>query len=389
MNTNTTEYVFNTLLGSMNNALSHLPHKTISDMPTDEDELRDELEKERDYLEYELEKEREYLEHELERKNTDSNLFTIISTEKKEVELNCDESITAIGKYVYYRFSLNYNVHTDFWLVIHNNALDLEPHEKIMLLDSRIYLEIGGTKNIMMNLKLSLLIGHLMDKPHQDTGNTIRIPIILTIDQLGGCIDPQRAIYQEHRIILYAPNLSNISYKIEYLQHIVERDINTYSFERNRVIMQYQSKMIIIPRNNTINLRFNNIVKFLFISFIPNNNDVDICNCYDPGLYCIELIANQYEPMVFDGDRLLKVEFMGIIMYAISLCPEMRDWKNCSEHLTNRKHTKSGVNLGRLDSLQMRFYAESSIEGLTVEVNAISINIQKWRDGLTGTTFGS
>ena len=388
MNTNiSTEYVFNTLWGPMNDALSHLPHKTISDMPTDEDELRDELEKERDYLEHDLEYD---LEHELERKNTDSNLFTIISTEKKEVELNCDESITAIGKYVYYRFLLNYcYVYTDFWLVIHNNALDLEPHEKFMLLDSIIYLEIGVAKNIMMNLKLSLLIGHLMDKPHQDTGNTIRIPIILMIDQLGECIAPLCAIYNEHRIILHAPNLSNISYKIEYLQHIAERDINTYSIERKRVIMQYQSKKIIIPRNNTINLRFYNIVKFLFISFIPNNNDVDICNCYDPGLYCIELIANQYEPMVFDGDRLLKVEFMGIIMYAISLCPEMRDWKNCSEHLTNRKHTKSGVNLGRLDSLQMRFYAESSIEGLTVEVNAISINIQKWRDGLTGTTFGS
>ena len=98
MNTNTTEYVFNTLLGSMNNALNHLPHKVISDMPTDEDELRDELEKERDYLEHDLEHD---LEHELERKNTDSNLFTIISTEKKEVELNCDEFITAIGKYVY------------------------------------------------------------------------------------------------------------------------------------------------------------------------------------------------------------------------------------------------------------------------------------------------
>src|SRR3989338_7490950 len=106
MNTNTTEYVFNTLLGSMNNALNHLPHKVISDMPTDEDELRDELERERDYLEHELEKEREYLEHELERKNTDSNFFTIISTEKKEVELNCDEFITAIGTYVYYRFLL-------------------------------------------------------------------------------------------------------------------------------------------------------------------------------------------------------------------------------------------------------------------------------------------
>ena len=383
MNTNTTEYVFNTLWGPMNDALSHLPHKTISDMPTDEDELRDELEKERDYLEHDLEHD---LEHELERKNTDSNLFTIISTEKKEVELNYDEFKKASDKYVYYRFLLRYYVYTDFWLVIHNNALDLEPHEKFMLLDSRICLDIGGTK-IMTNLKLSLLIGHLMDKPHQDTGNTIRIPIILTIDQLGGYIDTQYTGFHAHYILLHAPNLSNISYKIEYLQHIVERDVKTFLTERENVTMQYQSEMIIIPRNNTINLRFGNIVKFLFISFIPNNNDVDICNCYDPGLYCIELIANRCEPMVFDSDRLLKVEFMGIIMYAISLCPEMRDWKNCSEHLTNRKHTKSGVNLSGLDSLQMRFYAESSIEGLTVEVNAISINIQKWIIGLTVTVY--
>ena len=381
MDTNTsTEYVFNTLCGSMNFAFSQLPYKMISDMPTDEDELRDELEKERDYLEHDLE-------HELERKNTDSNLFTIISTEKKEVELNYDEFKKASDKYVYYRFLLRYYVYTDFWLVIHNNALDLEPHEKFMLLDSRICLEIGGVNNIMINLKLSLLIGHLMDKPHQDTGNTIRIPIILTIDQLGGYIDTQYTGFHAHYILLHAPNLSNISYKIEYLQHIVERDINTYSIERKRVIMQYELEMFIIQRNNTINLRFDNIVKFLFISFIPNNNDVDICNCYDPGLYCIELIVDKYEPMVFDGDRLLKVEFMGIIMYAISLCPEMRDWKNCSEHLTNRKHTKSGVNLSRLDSLQMRFYTESSIEGLTVEVNAISINIQKWIGGMTGFTF--
>lgn len=363
----TTKFILENAYGVQNKWFQDKPRKPVGERLTDEDELREELAKEREYLE------REPLE-EKEKKYDD---FEAGITEEIIVPIRNSKKVLLSRSYVY----------TDFWLVIKMNSLDIDPLDKLSILSSKLVLEIGDSSIVKSTIALNILLGYLMGRPYQATGDTIRIPVVLTLDQLGGYIDPLWASFNDHCIVLKEFLVHHSAY-LECQRHIPVRDEKkNYNVGRELVLTQYQSQCCSIQEDNTIDVLFNHITKFFLIQFHPISTDINICGGYDPYLYSVELIANGAIPMEFDSDQILKVEFMGMVMYAISLCPEMRDWIHCSEYLINRDHANSGVNLSMIDTLKIRFHTEQPIVGTRTEVTAISINIQRFLSGMTGVAY--
>lgn len=294
--------------------------------------------------------------------------------------------------------SYNYRInHTadycrDACLVLKYNSLEFDISERIKLLESDIILEQGGTPIITTTVGVNLFFCLLKGRAVIDEmDGEIRIPIVF-FDLFPDCMLPVLQLgFHETRIILNLSSDIGITESyIEYVGVFAESETRRKAYQSSTEFISISCQKREFKSEDckgSLATHFSLITKFVMFYFRPTKcySQWDYCTSV-PSLYGVDFSINDLEPLHFDHDQILSVEFMGIKMYILSLSPEVMNWKNMLDYFKSKKHTKhtfNGINFSKFNNEKFYLNTDVPIDDFDVCCTSIHHNIQIIRDGIT------
>lgn len=321
-------------------------------------------------------------------------------------------NITSTSSQSSYSFTIPHDAEyiSDLSLIIEYDGLELDLETRFNLLKSQIKLDIGGNINCEFSLSTNLLICLLRNKQIIEEQGYIKIPLCL-LDSPDDNLFPIICLcYHQVRVLVEScvKLKMTLSYTSYYLY--IPVDLASYGHinfgellngaytvtkdrgkERSNIIKGQYEYILIQSNNYTLNngkTNFNGLVKFIMFTFTPKKAST-IWDYLDlqPNIDKIYMSLNGLKPMIFEEETILIVEFMGIKLFVIPLCPDMSDWVKIKDNLNNKKFKSTGVNFSKINKINFDFISNIPIDEYDVICTPINLNRQRIMQGMCGTAY--